>query len=319
MSSDGEMGWRVRMELRLAYIIKKYHQYFPVKLMDYCPKEAERFDFGSAAPNERGIPKIIWAYWSGVPMPEVVKRCVAGWRRMHPGWKIEVLDDERARALCDQWPDGLLNASVQKQSDWLRLELLRKYGGVWLDASTILTRPLDWILEEQRVSKCDFVGFYLERFTRNPRSPVIENWFMAAPAGSPLIVDSQNIFARNIVESGVHSYLEALKGDGRFDGLVQGIDDPVYLSFHVALQDTLQRSDSRYRVSLWKAEDTAFLYQAQAHWNRGVLKHHLFMRQINHAPAPIVKLRGPDRRKFDLYLENKLWVPGSLVDRYVGE
>jgi mannosyltransferase OCH1-like enzyme len=36
--------------------------------------------------------------------------------------------------------------TLAKRSDWVRLELLNRYGGIWLDASTILTESLAWVL-----------------------------------------------------------------------------------------------------------------------------------------------------------------------------
>ena len=36
------------------------------------------------------------------------------------------------------------------RADWIRLELLRRHGGIWLDASTLLTAPLDWVLQQQQ-------------------------------------------------------------------------------------------------------------------------------------------------------------------------
>ena len=36
-------------------------------------------------------------------------------------------------------PAALDSASHAKRADWIRLELLRRYGGIWVDASSILT------------------------------------------------------------------------------------------------------------------------------------------------------------------------------------
>ena len=43
-------------------------------------------------------------------------------------------------------------------SDWLRLALLAKHGGVWLDATLLLTAPLQYLVNESAT----FSGVHLE-------------------------------------------------------------------------------------------------------------------------------------------------------------
>lgn len=317
MGHDASSAWRTQGELWLARGLKQFYSACSARLPQYQHPVAQRHAWGPAEPNVASIPRIIWAYWNGSALPEVVARCVAGWRALHPGWRIEVLDDVRARAVTSHWPDALDQVTVQRRSDWLRLELLRQHGGIWLDASTILTRPLDWVGQEQQQARSDFVGFYLDRFTRLPRYPVVESWFMAAPPGSRFIIDAQQEFTREVIEGDAQTYLDKLKAQGLLADAVQGIDSPLYLTIHVAMQRTLQRQGAAYRLSLWRAEDTAFTYHVQARWNRAGLKKRLFMMPLQGPPAPLIKLRGPDRKKLDLYLQQNIMVPGSLAQQYL--
>ena len=97
---------------------------------------------------------------------------------------------------------GLARASVHQRADWIRLELLHRHGGIWLDASTVLTAPLDWVFDTQRATGSEWVGFQIAQSQRDPRYPVIENWFLAAPARSRFIADWREIFTREIIEGG---------------------------------------------------------------------------------------------------------------------
>jgi hypothetical protein len=47
---------------------------------------------------------------------------------------------------------------IARFSDWLRLALLAKHGGVWLDATLLLTAPLQYLVNES----ANFSGVHLE-------------------------------------------------------------------------------------------------------------------------------------------------------------
>src|SRR5690606_29409949 len=92
-------------------------------------------DVQSPAP----IPTIIWAYWNGPQPPLLIQRCFENWRRFNPGFSIFILNDETLPQYLPEVADRLGQIPVAKRSDWIRLELLHRHGGIWLDASTILT------------------------------------------------------------------------------------------------------------------------------------------------------------------------------------
>ena len=55
----------------------------------------------------------------------------------------------------------------------------------------------------------------------------------------------------------------------------------------------------------------------QGNWGRTPLKIRLMFSRTEQAPVPLIKLRAPDRKKLDLYLERGLYVPDSIADRYL--
>ena len=54
-------------------------------------------------------------------------------------------------------PTSTWRRKPEHQSDMIGLALLRRYGGVWLDASIALTQPLEWVprLLAERGGKVD--------------------------------------------------------------------------------------------------------------------------------------------------------------------
>jgi hypothetical protein len=73
------------------------------------------------------------------------------------------------------------------KSDFIRLALLQKYGGIYMDATVFVTEPLDWIIG-------DGVGYsYFQAFVNQKnmnltcQTPVVETSFLAAPPNHPFV------------------------------------------------------------------------------------------------------------------------------------
>lgn len=310
--------WKVRAELVIARCCAHWYALHRRWLEPAPPAGFAVHAIGPvpAPPAAAAIPRILWAYWDGGTPPLVVQRCFAQWRRLHPHFDVRILDAAGVRRLLPDMPAALSQAAVAKRSDWLRLELLRRHGGIWLDASTILTEPLDWVLDAQARSGAEFVGYFLERFTTAPQRPVVESWFMAAPPGSRFVDDLQREFTEEVVGRTGEGYIAHLRARGLYEQVRQRIEPPDYLSIHLALQVVLLRAGG-YRLLLAKAEDGPFYYHRLGQWGRSALKLRLlFARLAGRLPA-IVKLRAPDRRRLDEYLARGLYRPDSLVGRHL--
>ena len=90
------------------------------------------------------LPRIIWTYWHDgeEKAPPLVQMCIQSWRQRNSEWEVRVLDEAQSQVMCDlsYFPKTI---SYVHQTDCLRLQLLARYGGVWADATTLCTRPLD--------------------------------------------------------------------------------------------------------------------------------------------------------------------------------
>ena len=80
------------------------------------------------------------------PLPETARAYEETWREHHPCWEFRLWGDEEARRLV---PARALRAcrSRSEQSNLLRYEVLRRFGGLYVDTDVECRRPLDPLLE----------------------------------------------------------------------------------------------------------------------------------------------------------------------------
>jgi len=263
---------------------------------------------GAAAKNSpSAIPQRIWSYWhSGVP-DTVVRQCIANWRVQCPQWEFQILSAATLEPYVpsEHLPEGFSELHPTKQSDWLRLYLVRHYGGYWLDATTLLTCPLDWLETARQAQQAEFVGFFLENFTHDSDFPVVESWAFGAAAQAPFVVAWQEEFHHALITQGTDAYLQSLgqsEGEPSAAQILQGIHDPQYLLIHVAAQQVLRRNNA-FRLALFKAEDTAYFYHSAVGWKWFWLYPRLCLTTARGPFAPLIKLRGGERRRFAQLLQ----------------
>jgi hypothetical protein len=258
------------------------------------PAQTRAVTVGEAAPaSTASIPKIIWTYWQATPPPAFIQACVDNWRHHAPDHQVRLLD----RSSLDAWLPALRpdfdSLPAYRQADWLRVQLLARHGGVWMDASMLLSRDLSWLHETQKRRAADYVGFYIDRYTTRPALPIIENWMMASVPGGRFVTALAAAFDQAL-DQGAEPVLQRLHAEGRHARVVQGLTDDFqrYLLMHVAASDLLDQQPQLARLVLLRAEDGPFAWHAGVGWR----KRHLFAR-LALAPCPrmlpaVLKQRG---------------------------
>jgi len=259
------------------------------------------------------IPRIIWSYWHAADVPDVVQRCADNWQKLNPNFQVHLLNASTLHEYLPDTPHKLTRLQAPKQSDWIRLALLDRHGGIWLDSSLFLTQPLDWVIQKQQQEGVDFVGYYLDRYTSHAQYPVIDSWFLAAPAATAFIRDWLSVFTDEVVEKDTARYLEKLKESGRYGVLAQRIGDPAYHTVHVVAQDVIQRAPGSYPLLLLRAEDGPYAFHLQSAWKRKRLYARLLAHPSPKPMPPLIKLRGGERRKLSFYLKWRLFRRDSIV------
>ena len=116
--------------------------------------------------------RIIWQYWAQGydDVPPVVRECLESVEKYAGGYTLVRLTDENLQDYLDL-PDfvQLKRQSVFSRaffSDLLRLMLLKTYGGIWMDATIMLSGPIP---EEYADNDLFF-------FRRDPNEPHIPYW-----------------------------------------------------------------------------------------------------------------------------------------------
>ena len=132
-----------------------------------------------------GIPKIIWTYWSQANvMPEFNKLCIETWRKKNPDFVIHVLNDENILKFIslNELPKYFFEITpLQSRSDVVRLALLKKYGGIWMDSSIICLKSLTWC------SNPILTGYSVTWNSLTNELDVFDSWFIACNKNSYII------------------------------------------------------------------------------------------------------------------------------------
>jgi hypothetical protein len=122
----------------------------------------------------------IWSFWHDTDnIPKLVTKCVNSWKVQAPGWKICFLNLETVHNYID------INVNIYKSyktavlADIIRLKLLSKYGGLWIDASVLLHKPLTHIIHDM-----DRMFYF-----RLHGHEHVECWFMYFPVKYCFIAD----------------------------------------------------------------------------------------------------------------------------------
>lgn len=121
--------------------------------------------------------QIIWQYWAqgydSKLLPELVKICLDSVEKNTGDYKLIRLSDKNLSEYIDLPPYIETKRGVMSYAhfaDLLRLILLATYGGVWLDASTLLTGKLPEMFSGRRF-------FMYQRDANEPHKDYWENSF----------------------------------------------------------------------------------------------------------------------------------------------
>jgi len=121
--------------------------------------------------------KIIYILWlQGFDNPpDVVNQCINSWEYYNPSWKIILIDNKNLNNYIEfeEFIDKSLIYDYTALSDIIRILLLKKYGGLWVDATTFCNKPLDnWLLSFIKE------GFFA--FNKPTPDRLLSTWFIYA-------------------------------------------------------------------------------------------------------------------------------------------
>lgn len=265
------------------------------------------------------IPHIIWIIWDSPikDAPILITDCIENARRLNPGWKINVIGPS-------EWDTFVKDANILRHlrenlhsknhlSDLLRVYLLKMYGGVYIDASIILLKSLDWI----DTLPMGYTAFYRsDKWATNKNYPVLESWFIASPPQHIYITKCCELML-DALEKGPNQFLIQLQANKNID--YQKFMSNGHGEYHVFyyIMMYVWQSYPEYKVFAIPcpvdSEMCKYLYSNE-HVN-SLLHTPLTSQRIQEiSDTPLLKLTGFNRR---VITENQ-WSPvkNSILDVY---
>lgn len=247
------------------------------------------------------IPKTIWTYWDNPDPPQKILKCIETWRVHNPDFTIVILNNDNLSQFITTNPNTYKNADTpQRVSDFVRLHVLYDHGGIWIDSSSIVTRPLTQH-QPNVLPAPDFVGYFSDDLTQDYRYPVVESWFFACPPKSRFVKAWLDEFLEiNTFTSPFHYVVN------RFRLLKTKPNIPIflrsYLAIHVAAQVVLQHHQFPLeRVLLIDSIQNGPLFHRESRFNilTNMLTLQTNVANKSNIHSSVIKLRKGERRVID--------------------
>ncbi|HUZ62849.1 MAG TPA: glycosyltransferase [Acetobacteraceae bacterium] len=231
------------------------------------------------------IPRILHHIWVGpVAMPAREQVFVTGWRRLMPDWRVMAWTEATIDFSASAW---LRRAYAMRSwalvADFVRLDVLRRHGGVYLDADVQMLRPLDPLL-----TGAAFLGFQAEAASPEWRwgPEWVGNAVIGAEPGHWLPAEALALLQRRMggeeqlgAFSGPGVLTAALQAHGLQPGAAMQVRDVRVHPLAAFYSDPAAPAAEAFAVHHWAA---SWVAEAQ----RWPLRKKLWQRAVRHLPGP---------------------------------
>jgi hypothetical protein len=222
------------------------------------------------------IPKHIWTFWDQEPIPDFIKKCIQTWRDENPEYEITIVSLENLKDYvgedeADSIMNWKFNNRAQKLSDLVRLSVLSKNGGLWLDASIVAYSSFDWVVDDG--AEC--IMFNIPGL--NTKELILESWFIACTKENEFVTRWNNDFRAIEKYDTVETYVDDI-------GLtLDGVGSNEYLLVYLPAMKLIKENPNLVKVM--NAASGPYVY----HVNGGVST------LCDKKPKTFIKMRKEDR------------------------
>lgn len=196
----------------------------PKEIFEYLLKYAKYTENVPEVKTSDKFKDCIWQLWlqGEENAPELVKKCLKSVKKHANGRRVIVLDEETVKDYIDvdsviyeKYKQGLIIPA--HFADYVRLELLAKYGGTWVDSTIMFTDPLP-----EEIINQDFFMFKTPAGMFLNNAPVTidilniiggswggsvkmgyhltSNWFIHSSAGNAITITLLHLFKQSLKE-----------------------------------------------------------------------------------------------------------------------
>ena len=241
----------LKVFLGLCIVIGLYFLYFKIKKETYLTwynknyfknKEEDSIKLKEDYRN-------IFCYWDTEELPPLINECIKKIKKkMGTKWNVILLNRNTVYKLISKndIPNKLdLLLYKQSKADWIRLYLLKKYGGLWMDISIVLNDPQEIediynIFMNTNKNLCVYEMSHHRIKVNNKEYPGIENWFIMAKSKND-IISKWLIEFEYAIEIGFDKYSEYINKNNYI--LSSGCKKYKYLTSYRCIQVVMQKYD----------------------------------------------------------------------------
>ena len=111
----------------------------------------EGFDETLGKKEEEKIPRIINTFWfSNDPIPEKYQECMRSWKKYCPDYEIRVWSlNDYSSGGCRFFDEAISVKNWSIASDYSRIDVISRYGGIYMDMDVEVVRSLDELLRNE--------------------------------------------------------------------------------------------------------------------------------------------------------------------------
>ncbi len=231
-------------------------------------RKNEHFKNNNDVNGNYQLPKTIYGYWDNLDTNPLIQAHVDTWKRNIPNdWNIVILTKDNVKDYVDaDFYNKFHTLNSVRFSDFLRMYLLSKNGGVWMDAGTIVIDGtfLDKYRDEMINAKADVLLYEFKDHSL-PNHPYLENWFIMAPKGSSIITDLYNEFDSAFDMDFLEYKEKVLKPKIDLSNTIKYGQSTYHLQ-HAIFIYLLQQNPDKYKLLLKDPNESMFKAQKINEW-----------------------------------------------------
>lgn len=256
------------------------------------------------------FPKIIWSYWHDDNLPRSVRAAIKSWEIHAPDYEIRMLSEKTFEQFTGKLPRQLQKKSHQSISDWIRITLLAKHGGIWSDASIILLDEIENILPPADMRAGQTFMFFNRKWSTDSTSPMLETWFMTAPRNSEYFRKLAREYSLACISR--ITYIKLMDWIYKRP-MLQGYPHIRYFTCFAAMQVVLVRNRT-LPVIMADSESGPFILHGRCGYDHDKIASEIMNGDI--ADLKIIKLTGGDRKCLEAALGPNPLPETSRISRY---